>query len=195
MGPPGSALARRCRRRAYGTRQGTWAIAVPAGDAGLASCEGFEERYDGLFVRAFRTADSLLEDRSLAEEIAAETLARAYVYWPKVAEYASAWVTRVASNLAVDNLRGKPARRAPRQPPQDHTLDQVAFQAYLVGLPRRQRQVLALRYLLDFDAARTAQVLGVSTETVHTHAKRALRRLRGRLTTHLDDEGVSHDIS
>jgi RNA polymerase sigma factor (sigma-70 family) len=49
------------------------------------------------------------------------------------------------------------------------------------GLPRRQRQVVVLRYLADLSEREVAQLLGLSTGTVKTHLHRAAVTLRGRL--------------
>lgn len=145
---------------------------------GTAGAADFADRYQQLFARALRVATSLLTERDGAEEIAAETMARAYVRWEKVAEHAPAWVTRVAANLALDQLRRKPAYARPSPKPPDEALELVAFRERVAGLPRRQREVLALRYLVDLDEADTARVLGVSVTTVRTHTRRALDHLR-----------------
>jgi RNA polymerase sigma-70 factor (ECF subfamily) len=50
--------------------------------------------------------------------------------------------------------------------------------AALRRLPVRQRQVVALRLLLDLDTATTAEMLGMSGSTVATHLHRALATLR-----------------
>lgn len=52
-----------------------------------------------------------------------------------------------------------------------------AVRAALDGLPRRQRECVVLRYLLDCSTEETAQILGVSTGTVKTHLHRGLARL------------------
>jgi len=48
-------------------------------------------------------------------------------------------------------------------------------------LPRRQREVVALRLLADLDAKATGEVLGISAATVDVHLHRALARLRREL--------------
>ena len=50
------------------------------------------------------------------------------------------------------------------------------------ALPRRQRQVVALRILLDQSVEETGRVLGVAPGTVKAHLNRALKRLRRDLT-------------
>jgi len=50
--------------------------------------------------------------------------------------------------------------------------------AALRRLPDRQRQVIALRFLLDLDTSQTAKVLGMAPGTVTAHTARAIARLR-----------------
>jgi len=56
-------------------------------------------------------------------------------------------------------------------------------------LPRRQRQVVALRILLDQSIDQTAQSLGMAPGTVRAHLHRALRSLREQL------ERAGHDTT
>ena len=67
----------------------------------------FEEAFEDLYLRAYGVAYQLLGRRSEAEDVAQETLARAFVRWRKVRSYAEAWVVRVAGNLAIDTWRGR----------------------------------------------------------------------------------------
>lgn len=143
---------------------------------------GFDALYLDLFVRAQRCARQLLGDRDMAEEIAAETLARAFARWSKVASYAEAWVTRVAINLALDTLRRKRLPVIAPSSQREGTLDGVLLRDQLRKLPRRQREVIVLRYLLDLDQNETAQVLGLRISTVSTHTKRGLARMRADLS-------------
>lgn len=50
--------------------------------------------------------------------------------------------------------------------------------AALMRLPARQRQVVALRLILDLDTGRTAEVLGIAPGTVMAHLGRAMAALR-----------------
>jgi RNA polymerase sigma factor (sigma-70 family) len=45
-------------------------------------------------------------------------------------------------------------------------------------LPRRQREVLVLRYYLDLSEAQIAHALGISPGSVKAHAHRGLAALR-----------------
>ena len=55
------------------------------------------------------------------------------------------------------------------------------------ALPRRQRDCVALRYLMELSVAEVAATLEVSENSVKTHLKRGLARLR--TTTGLVDDG------
>ena len=57
----------------------------------------------------------------------------------------------------------------------------------LRGLPRRQREVIALRYYLDLSEADIAETLGISTGAVKSHASRGSAALRERLAEQLED--------
>lgn len=48
-------------------------------------------------------------------------------------------------------------------------------------LTRRQRQVIALRYLQDLDLEETASVLGISVKAVDSACRRALETMKARL--------------
>jgi RNA polymerase sigma-70 factor (sigma-E family) len=144
----------------------------------------FADAFDELYEGAYQHAYKLLGDRQDAEDIAQEACTRAYLRWRGL-ENPAAWITRVVTNLAFDRHRRRRAAanyaqraQAADVVPVDPHLD--LYQA-LALLPRRQRDVVALRYLADFSEAQTAAVLGCSPGTVKSHAARGLRALRDRL--------------
>jgi DNA-directed RNA polymerase specialized sigma24 family protein len=63
--------------------------------------------------------------------------------------------------------------------------------AALMRLPARQRQVIALRLLLDLDTARAAEVLGIAPNTVRAHMTLALAALRDDLMPERQQESPS----
>jgi len=144
--------------------------------------DGFEDSYEELFLCGLRAAQRVLADREAASDVASEAVARAFVRWRRIETYAPAWVTRVSVNLALDQVRRR--RRALPQEPrfeQEPSLDRVTLASVLARLPRRQREALVLRFLLDLDEEHTAQVLGVTVGTVHTHVTRGLAQVRHKL--------------
>lgn len=121
-----------------------------------------------------------------AEDAAQEAFTRAYDRWDSVRQHERphAWVTRVALNVATSWWRrhrreqGRPPDR-PAKPdirPMDDDLVRLVW-----ALPKRQRQVVALRVLADLSVADTADALGMAEGTVKATLHRALRRLRDAL--------------
>lgn len=133
---------------------------------------------------AYRVCFRILGDRHDAQDLTQEALARAFARWRRVARYDEAWITRVATNLALGEVRRrKRARRSEPSavgPADVDTL--VAQRAELVevlrSLSRRQREVVTLRYLADLPEAEVARALGCSIGTVKQHASRGLAALR-----------------
>ncbi len=143
----------------------------------------FEQAYEPMRRAAYRAAYRLLGQRTVAEDISAEALARAYSRWPSVSTHAEAWVVTVATNLALDlaRQRARAARRTAElidDRPVDRVETRLDLQAALLALPRRQREVVALRFLGDFSERATAAALGIDVGTVKSHASRGLSRLR-----------------
>jgi RNA polymerase sigma-70 factor (sigma-E family) len=153
---------------------------------GVARDEAFEACFDALFPKAFGLAQRMLGDVQAAEDVAAEALTRLYARWPRLqtADYRDAWVMKVAGNLAIDVVRRRradPRPLAPAPEPQDLATLRVALAASVSGLPRRQRQAIALRYFGDMTEEEVARSLGVSKGAVKSHLHRGLRTLRGRV--------------
>lgn len=146
----------------------------------------FEAAFDRLFGRAELLAQRIVGNRAEAEDVAAEALARAYAHWSKISAlpYLDAWVLRVTGNLAVDSVRRR-TRRAPVETADavgsDSSVLRLALVAALRALPRRQREVIVLRYLTDLSEDDVAIALGIAPATVRTHVHRAFVQLRGRL--------------
>jgi DNA-directed RNA polymerase specialized sigma24 family protein len=143
----------------------------------------FEDSYEELYLCAFRAARRIVGDMEASRDVASEAVARAFSRWGRIESYAQPWVTRVAANLALDTVRRRTAPLAAPMPMGEPTLDRLVIAAELARLPRRQREAIVLRYLLDMDEAQTAQVLGVTTGTVHTHVNRGLANIRGHMTS------------
>jgi RNA polymerase sigma-70 factor (sigma-E family) len=132
-------------------------------------------------------------DQQLAEDLVAEAFTRAWTSWQKVRDHPAprAWVVRTALNANVSWWRRRrrevtlgdhdvAAHDVTAGASQDSGLDGPLVTA-LRRLPVRQREVIALRLLLDLDTETTARVLGISGGTVGVHLHRALEALRGEL--------------
>lgn len=145
--------------------------------------DGFVDRFDELFGVAYRAAFVVLGDRDEAQDCAQETLARAFDRWPRIREHVVAWVARTATNLAIDRWRRQRRARAAPAATSGAVLDHVDLRrdelvTALRALPRRQREAVVLRHLLDLSEHDAATVMRCSTGTVKSATHRGLDRLR-----------------
>jgi RNA polymerase sigma factor (sigma-70 family) len=148
----------------------------------------FDDRFEVLGGLAYRVAYRLLGDREEAREVAQETLARAFARWRKVSRYDEPWVVRVATNQALDrHRRWRPTvpiddrHRTPEPDPAHVALQRHGLVECLRRLPRRQREVVVLRYFADLPEREVADLLETTVGSVKQHAHRALARLRADL--------------
>jgi RNA polymerase sigma factor (sigma-70 family) len=147
----------------------------------------FERQFPELYRVALRPASRILHNRADAEDAAAETLARLYERWEHLRARPElyAWVARVSTNLALDHIKRR--KRYPPPPTgqpdiSDGVIERIEFAHAIRDLPRRQREVIALRYFADLPDAEVALVLRISHATERTHLRRALAALRPRFS-------------
>lgn len=126
-------------------------------------------------------------ERHAAEDAVAEAYEKAYLRWDKLVDHPNptAWVIRTAINQRISTWRRhrrRPTDQGPTSSSDDTGLD-PALVELIRRLPKGQREVLALRVLLDFSTEQTAEALGVKQGTVKKQLSRALRTLRLHLAT------------
>lgn len=150
----------------------------------------FAEFYRSVRDDCLRTVVVMVGDQDSAQELVAEAFARACASWRTVSRHPApaAWVVRTALNLNISRWRRRrrevpvadPGLLADRPAAETTVQDPVDPQimAALLRLPARQRQVIALRLILDLDTSGTAQALGITANTVMAHMARALATLR-----------------
>lgn len=155
--------------------------------------EALAEVYDSLAPAIYRYAYRLMGDPDSAQEITAETFQRLLAAFKSGGgpEYhISAWLYRVAHNLAVDIFR----RNSHHKPvPLDEiNLSQAdagesdyvqkekesRLRAALWRLTEDQRKVILLRYLEELSSEDTAQILGKPVGAIKSLQHRALASLR-----------------
>ena len=141
----------------------------------------------------FRAVLVSVGHQDTAQELVAEAFARACASWRTVSRHPApaAWVVRTALNINVSRWRRRRREVLVAEPgaiadpaAAGGTADSVfdpRIKAALMRLPARQRQVVALRLLLDLDTRRTADALGISPNTVMAHMAQALAGLRNDL--------------
>lgn len=155
--------------------------------------DDYETAFWPLFLVAFRAAQRILGDRHAAEDAAAEALTEAHLHWKRISNlaYRDAWVVRVATNRALDVVRRNPEPTTGTE--STHFEEGAAVRLSLARelrlLPRRQREVVVLRFLVGLPLADVAAVLGIGPASAHTHLSRGLKRLRARLGRDLEGAG------
>jgi RNA polymerase sigma factor (sigma-70 family) len=141
----------------------------------------FEECFDELYRLAYRVSFRILGDRGDAEDVAQESLARAHDRWARLMAQPQGWVVRVATNLAIDRYRRRSRRVTGERElslVDAHLAERMDLARAIGRLPRRQREVVVLRYLADWSEADVARALACSPGTVKVHAFRGLAALR-----------------
>lgn len=138
----------------------------------------------------------LTRDRSLAEDLAADTFEKALRQWRRFdARRGSArtWLCQIARTTALDWFRGEERRRRREERAAVPERTDAAFaeglspelEAALRELSAGEREVIALRVLLDLDGDEAARVLGISPTAVSTRLSRALKKLEEKVTAHV----------
>jgi RNA polymerase sigma-70 factor (sigma-E family) len=149
---------------------------------GRSEANDFDLFFRGVSPQTVAVAERITGERSSAEDAAVEALAKAHVRWRRLGgqPWREAWVCKVAVNEAIRRLpRAGAAVPVPATGDlAEHVAIRQTLTAALRQLPRRQREVIVLRYLLDFSEAEVAAALGVSQGTVKTHLHRGVAALR-----------------
>lgn len=146
-----------------------------------------QEHLDGIV----RYLAHLVGDRHLADDLASATFERALRDWhrydPARARVA-VWLVEIARRVALDHFRSEGRRRAREEryaaghpegvsDPDPGGLSQP-LRAALAGLTPAERELLALRVVLDLDAGEAARVMGSTRAAVGAGLHRALTKLR-----------------
>jgi RNA polymerase sigma factor (sigma-70 family) len=163
----------------------------------------FAEFYRRSKDQCLRTVLVSVGNQDIAQDLVAEAFARACASWRTVSQHPAPalWVVRTALNANISRWRRR-RREIPVPDPASVADRPVAgeapgstvdpqIMAALRRLPARQRQVVALRLVLDLDTAHTAEVLGIAPNTVMAHMAKALAALRSDLTSELQRERPS----
>lgn len=127
-------------------------------------------------------------DRFLAEDLAGETFERALRLWhrfdPKRGS-ARTWLCQVARTTALDHFRAEKRRQWREQAAalperfEERLVEGLSpeLEAALRRLSAGEREVIALRVVLDFDVRAAAAMLGISPSNCTTRLNRALGKL------------------
>lgn len=181
---------------------------MPKGSANIPDIPGGSPRraeFESLYVQHGREVWALAYarwlDSDLALDITQEAFLRLWKQWEngETIQNPRAWLLRVARNLAEDYAKSA-FRRNGTQPPEllngvksrqpmpieklerDELFAQL--RSILEELAPGDREILTLRYALDYDANTIADRLDIAVTAVHMRLSRARQRLAERLSSH-----------
>ncbi len=160
-----------------------------------------EQLYDEHYVRLVRLSVLLLGDAGRAEEVVQDAFVAVYQrlerLGPSGVDDVPAYLRQTVVNRSRSTLRHLRVvdRHAPRPPMDAPGADDAVLRddrrravlEALGRLPRRQREVLALRHYLDLSEREIAATLGISQGAVKSHASRGSAALRRHLTTLMEE--------
>lgn len=147
---------------------------------------GNKDAFGELYKR-YRPAIFRLVRASLgadADDAVAETFMRAWAALPRYRKTGApfaAWLYGIARHVVVDTLRSQQRTQAREHLPEtvtsDRRDDNLDLAAAIARLPKRQRQVVEMKYLMGFTNPEVARSLGISIGAVNAKQWRALRTL------------------
>jgi RNA polymerase sigma factor (sigma-70 family) len=140
----------------------------------------------------------LTRDRELADDLSGATFEKAFRHWARFDPRrgsARTWLLGIARTTALDWFRAESRRRRREEvaaSPEAHEASFVEglspeLERALATLSAGEREVVALRIVLELDGETAARVLGLSPTAVSTRLSRALTRLEERMRN--DDLG------
>jgi RNA polymerase sigma-70 factor (ECF subfamily) len=129
----------------------------------------------------------LTGNRAVAEDLAGETFERAFRMWRRFEPRrgsARTWLCQIARSAALDHFRSEERRRRREErfareadPVEEPPAVPGELGDALARLSPAEREVVALRVLLELDGPSTARLLGISRTACSTRLSRALKRL------------------
>jgi RNA polymerase sigma factor (sigma-70 family) len=179
------------RRRAV--PQDVHAVSTPLDvPSAHAARPGFAEVAAEHLDAVYRYLVFLTGDRSAAEDLTAETFEKAFRTWRRFDPRRGSprtWLCQMARTSAIDWFRAE-SRRKRREETYSRDLEHAV--ELMDGLPGpleqavrelapAEREVVALRVLLELDGPSAARVLGISQTACSTRLSRALKNLEERI--------------
>jgi RNA polymerase sigma-70 factor (ECF subfamily) len=165
---------------------------LPAGRLRLERAPSFAAAAEAHLDDVYRYLLVLTRNPATAEDLTSETFERALRAWrrfdPRRAT-ARTWLCALARNAALDWFRAEQRRRRreERAAERERSVEapelglSPALEQALGELSAADREVIALRIVLDLDATAAARLIGISATACTTRLNRALQRLEERL--------------
>jgi RNA polymerase sigma factor (sigma-70 family) len=148
----------------------------------------------------YRYLLTMTKNAALAEDLTGDTFERALRRWhrfdPKRASERT-WLLMLARSAVLDHFRAEERRQRREQRfTNEHAYEREAdatidlglspgLEQALTGLSAAEREVIALRVVVELDGETTARLLGISKSACSTRLSRALRKLEERVSAHV----------
>jgi RNA polymerase sigma factor (sigma-70 family) len=167
---------------------------LPASERGLREQRSLAAAAEAHLDDVYRYVLYLTGDRNVAEDLTSTTFERAVRRWGRYDPRrgsAKTWLCQLARGVALDHFRADERRRR-----RDHkyaaTIREAAEPVYgdglspalesaMADLSAGEREVVALRVVLELDGDQAAGVLGISPTACSTRLSRALTKLAERV--------------
>jgi RNA polymerase sigma factor (sigma-70 family) len=167
---------------------------LPASERGLREQRSLAAVAEAHLDDVYRYVLYLTGDRNVAEDLTNATFERALHRWrrfdPKRGS-AKTWLCQLARGVALDHFRADERRRR-REQKYAATIREAndpvygdglspALESAMASLSAGEREVVALRVVLELDGDQAAGVLGISPTACSTRLSRALTKLAERV--------------
>ena len=160
--------------------------------------KALEELYLMHFDRIYSYLQMSVGNRHDAEDLTNQTFVKMLesidrFQWRKVP--VSAWLFRIAHNLAMDHFRSRRRWQPEEEPPEPpdseersaeeealHSIGRQSMLEMIEGLSQDQQQVLTLKFVFNFSNGEVATILGKTEGAIKSLQHRALGSLQRQLT-------------
>ena len=153
-----------------------------------------EEAADAHLDDVFGYLLYLTRHHETAEDLTGSTFEKALRLWGRFDPRrgtARSWLLGIARTTALDHFRAESRRRRREEATAVPDRFEEAFadgvspqlREALAALSAADREIVALRVVLELDGDETARVLGISTSAVSTRLSRALKRLEEKVSS------------
>jgi RNA polymerase sigma-70 factor (sigma-E family) len=164
-------------------------------DAELVRSELVDVLFRRHYAALLRLAVVMVGDRGAAEDAVQDAFVSLHRNWSTMrdAQAAEGYLRSAVLNRCRSWVRRQVTQRAPRpllllrdrtESPETATVGREEVGSLVTAmrtLPRRQREVLACRYVMELSVAETADLLDISEGSVKTHTHRGLQALQQRI--------------
>lgn len=167
---------------------------LPAGERGLREGRSLAAAAEAHLDDVYRYVLYLTGDRDLAEDLTGATFERALQRWKRfdpARGNAKTWLCQLARGATLDHFRAERRRRKREETYAASMSEAVApvfgdglsphLDEALAELSAGEREVVALRVVLELDGDQAARVLGISPTACSTRLSRALAKLAERM--------------